>query len=72
MNGVSLFQPRPGWPASTVVRLERGRQPVATIAPPAPLAALLPQVLARYGLAKEAPPDLGVASPQATKFDLFA
>ena len=72
MNGVSLLNPRPGLPATAVVRLNRNHPPVPAIAPPAPLAALLPHVLARYGLAKEALPDLAVTSPLAAKLDLLA
>ena len=72
MNGVSLSGPRPGLPAVAVLRLETGRPLQAMVASPAPLAALLPDVLARYGLMKEAPPDRAAAGPPGAALDLFA
>jgi hypothetical protein len=77
MNGV-LTAIRPGFSATTVVRISAGPRDGGTpgVAPatievrgPRPIAALLPQVLAKYGLS-DASEDRD-AQPQ-TQLDLFA
>ena len=72
MNGVANSIPRQGQPAVLVLRLDRNHSPAAISAQPAPLAALLPQVLAQYGLNPEPPLQLAVTGPPAEKINLLA
>jgi hypothetical protein len=71
MNGVLATALPAGFLATTIVSLERGQTPSVAIRP-TPLAAILPQVLERYGVANDLPAGRTATGSPATELDLLA